>query len=391
VMQMLVLGVNGAFLTGDIFNLYVWFEVLLISSFALLTLGRSRAQIAGAIPYVVLNLVGSTLFLAAVGLLYGNTGTLNFAHLSVKLSDPGLREIAQSISMLLLVAFGLKAAVFPLFFWLPPSYPTPPVAISALFAGLLTKVGVYALIRVHTLIFPHPLGEANYLLLVISGITMLTGVLGAVAQNEFRRILSFHIVSQIGYMTLGLAFNTRLGIAASILYIVHHIIVKANLFFVSGVVQRIGGSFSLQKLGGLYRHHPQLSVLFLIPALSLAGVPPLSGFWGKFFLAHAGMEAGHYTLVAVLLVVGLLTTYSMTKIWNEAFWKPIPQGEKLASLRTSEKWHLLTPIFAFSGITLAIGFFTEPFAELALRAADELIDRNNYIQAVLGTGPGDPR
>ncbi|OFZ19120.1 MAG: NADH/ubiquinone/plastoquinone [Bdellovibrionales bacterium GWB1_55_8] len=387
-MQLLLFGVNGAFLTGDIFNLYVWFEVLLISSFVLLSLGRSRAQIAGTLPYVVLNLIGSMIFLVAVGLLYGNTGALNFAQLTVKLSDPALGNIARPISFLFLGAFGLKAAIFPLFFWLPASYPAPPIAVSALFAGLLTKVGVYALIRSFTLLFPPPLGEANHLLIAISGLTMITGVLGAVAQKDFRRVLSFHIVSQIGYMTMGLALNTRLGIAASIFYVVHHIIVKANLFFVSGIVKIIGGSFQLERLGGLYLHRPLVSLLFLIPAFSLAGMPPLSGFWGKFLLAQAGLESGQSVIVAISLMVGLLTTFSMTKIWNEAFWKPFPGETKLQSLNSTEKVTLLLPVIALAAITVVIGLFTEPFAHIALRAADELLGREAYIKAVLGSTGG---
>ncbi|HLE00326.1 MAG TPA: Na+/H+ antiporter subunit D [Bdellovibrionota bacterium] len=387
---LLLFGVNGAFLTGDIFNLYVWFEVLLISSFVLLSMGRSRSQIAGTVPYVVMNLLGSMLFLIAVGLLYGNTGSLNFAHLSLKLSDPTLAAVAQPISLLLLGAFGLKAAIFPLFFWLPASYPAPPVAVSALFAGLLTKVGVYALIRTFTLLFPVPLGEPNQLLISISGLTMITGVLGAVAQNEFRRVLSFHIVSQIGYMTMGLALNTRLGIAASFFYIVHHIIVKTNLFFVSGVIQ-LGGSFRLQQLGGSYRSSPFLSLLFLISAFSLAGLPPLSGFWGKFLLAQAGLESGQFAIVGISLLVGLLTTLSMTKIWNEVFWKDAPSKVSTKGLNTTQQLYLLVPITVLALITVVIGLFTEPFSSIALRAADELIEKQAYVKLVLqNTGGANP-
>ncbi|OFZ54012.1 MAG: NADH/ubiquinone/plastoquinone [Bdellovibrionales bacterium RIFOXYC1_FULL_54_43] len=388
---LLLFGINGAFLTGDIFNLYVWFEVLLISSFVLLSMGRSRSQIAGTVPYVVMNLLGSMLFLIAVGLLYGNTGSLNFAHLSLKLSDPVLAAVAQPISLLLLGAFGLKAAIFPLFFWLPASYPAPPVAVSALFAGLLTKVGVYALIRTFTLLFPLPLGEPNQLLISISGLTMITGVLGAVAQNEFRRVLSFHIVSQIGYMTMGLALNTRLGIAASFFYIVHHIIVKTNLFFVSGVVQLSGGSFRLQQLGGTYRLSPFLSLLFLVSAFSLAGLPPLSGFWGKFLLAQAGLESGQFPIVVISLVVGLLTTFSMTKIWNEVFWKNAPNSARINPLNRTQQLYLLLPITVLALITVVIGLFTDPFSSIALRAADELIGKQAYVKLVLqNTGGANP-
>ncbi|MDA0700054.1 MAG: proton-conducting transporter membrane subunit, partial [bacterium] len=286
VFQVLLAGINGAFLTGDLFNLYVWFEVLLISSFVLLTLGNRREQLEGGVKYVAVNLVSSLLFLAATGLLYGVTGTLNLADLAVKvpLAPPGL---VVAIAMLFLVAFGIKAAVFPLFFWLPASYHTPPVAVSAIFAAMLTKVGVYALIRMFTLVFVGDVGTTHTILLWISALTMLTGVLGAAAQSEFRKILSFLIISHIGYMVLGLALYTPLGLVGSVFYLVHHIIVKGNLFLVAGLARFSGGSFELDRLGGLYRDRPMLAVLFLVPAFSLAGFPPLSGFWAKLVVIQA--------------------------------------------------------------------------------------------------------
>ncbi len=183
-LHVLLMGVNGAFLTGDIFNLYVWFEVMLMASFVLLTLGGGREQLRGAIKYVTLNLLSSAFFLAGIGILFGITGTLNMAHLAMRLDAVAAPGLVTAVAMFFLVAFGIKAAVFPLFFWLPASYHTPPVAVSAIFAGLLTKVGVYALVRVFTLLFTQDVGYTHTLLLVISGLTMVTGVLGAAAQNE---------------------------------------------------------------------------------------------------------------------------------------------------------------------------------------------------------------
>ncbi len=391
-LQVLLMGVCGAFLTGDLFNLYVWFEVMLMASFVLLALGGEPDQLRGAIKYVTLNLVASALFLAAVGILYGIAGTLNMADLARKL------EIAESgtltaLAMLFLIAFGIKAAVFPLFFWLPASYHTPPVAVSAVFAGLLTKVGVYALIRVFTLIFVGDTGFTHTLLLVIAGATMVTGVLGAAAQYEFRRILSFHIISQIGYMILGLGLAgltsspalATMSLAGSIFYIMHHIIVKTNLFLVSGVASRLGGSFELKKLGGLYRSSPGLAILFLIPAMSLAGMPPLSGFFAKLSLIQAGLAAEQYVIVAIALVVGLLTLFSMTKIWAEAFWKNPPAASaEPPKLTAGERWNLLLPIGLLALLTVTIGFAAEPVFLLATRAAEQLVDREGYIRAVLG-------
>lgn len=386
--NILVMGVCGAFLTGDIFNLFVWFEVMLISSFVLITLGGERPQIEGAVKYVTLNLISSTLFLTAIGMLYGVTGTLNMADLSVRL---GLLEdtgIVTTISILFLISFGIKSAVFPLFFWLPSSYHTPPVAVSSFFAGLLTKVGVYALIRVFTLLFVADTFFTHNVLLIIAGFTMLTGVLGAAAQNEFRRILSFHIISQIGYMVMGLALFTPLALAGSVFYIIHHIIVKANLFLVSGVTHKLTGTYQLKRLGGIYSSYPLIAALFLIPALSLAGIPPLSGFWAKLTLIKSGIEKDEILIVAVALIVGLLTLFSMTKIWSEVFWKKMPETDEIVlqggETDSGSLIPLIAPIIVLASITLLIGFFPEPVFSLATKASEQLLNPDIYIDSVLG-------
>jgi len=386
-LHVLLAAVCGAFLTGDIFNLYVWFEVMLMASFVLLALGGDRPQIEGAIKYVTLNLVASAFFLAAVGILYGEAGSLNMADLALKLENGAEPGVTTLVAMLFLVAFGIKSGVFPLFFWLPASYHTPPIVVSALFAGLLTKVGVYALIRVFTLLFVHDVAYTHTIILVIAGLTMVTGVLGAVAQNDFRRILSFHIVSQIGYMVMGLGLFTRLALAGSVFYIVHHIIVKTNLFLVSGVVDRMRGTLHLPVLGGLYESRPLLAGLFLVPALSLAGLPPFSGFFAKLALIHAGFEAEQYLIVGVALAVGLLTLISMMKIWIEAFWKPRPDDGQGGDTHPPREGLMIGPIAALASITVLIGLGAGPLFELSLRAADQLLDRPAYIRAVLGAAP----
>jgi multicomponent Na+:H+ antiporter subunit D len=386
--HILLMGVNGAFLTGDLFNLYVWFEVLLIASFVLLVLGNRRGQVRGAVAYVTVNLAASALFLAGIGLLYGATGALNMADLSVRLPEVDSPGLVTALSMLFLVAFGVKAAVFPLFYWLPASYHTPPAAVSAVFAGLLTKVGVYALIRVFTLLFTADVAFTHTLLLVVAGVTMVTGVLGAAAQTDVRRILSFHIVSQIGYMIMGLALFTKLALVGAVFYVMHHIIVKANLFLVGGVMHRLGGSSDLGRLGGLYRSRPLLAVLFLIPALSLAGVPPLSGFWAKLVLIQAGLQTGQYLIVGVALAVGGLTLYSMTKIWMQGFWEAQPEGAApLANPGAARMVPLLLPIAALAAVTLAIGLWAQPLFDVAGAAADQLLDPTAYRRAVLGGVP----
>ncbi|HVL87724.1 MAG TPA: Na+/H+ antiporter subunit D [Candidatus Thermoplasmatota archaeon] len=380
--HVLLAGVCGAFLTGDLFNLYVWFEVLLIASFVLLALGGDRARYAGAIQYVALNLLASALFLAAVGLLYARAGTLNFADLVVKapaLAGPELTAIA----LLFAVAFGIKAAVFPLFSWLPASYPAAHPAVAALFAGLLTKVGVYAIVRLFSMVFVHDVAATHAFLLGVAGATMVTGVLGAAAQRDFRHILSFHIVSQIGYMVLGLALFTPLAVAGAIFYIGHHILVKTNLFFVGGIVERIRGTGDLGRLGGLAVSHPFLAFLFLVPALSLAGVPPLSGFWAKLSLVRAGLEIEQWLLVAVALTVGFLTLYSMMKIWNEVFWRP-PKDD---APDARAAWTLYVPVVGLATLTLSVGLAAGPLFALATEAATQLLEPDAYVRAVLGVPP----
>jgi multicomponent Na+:H+ antiporter subunit D len=395
--QLLMMGVCGAFLTGDIFNLYVWFEVMLIASFVLLALGGEQGQLEGAIKYVTLNLISSAVFLAAIGVLYAATGTLNMADLALKLRSLPDESIVSVLAMLFLIAFGTKAAAFPLFFWLPASYHTPPVAVSAIFAGLLTKVGVYALIRAFTLLFVSDIEFTHTLLLVIAGLTMITGVLGAMAQFEIRRILSFHIVSQIGYMLMGLAMFTPLALAGSIFYIIHHIVVKTNLFLIGGIVERRFGSGRLKEIGGLVRTAPVLTGLFFVSAMSLAGIPPLSGFFAKLTLIQAGLEAKQYAIVAVALAVSLLTLYSMTKIWSEAFWKAPPPWRKLPAcdsglaswkltplLTRRERCFLFAPTIVLATITVGIGVMAGSVMDLSMAAAEQLLHPDLYINAVLG-------
>jgi multicomponent Na+:H+ antiporter subunit D len=384
----LLMGVCGAFLTGDLFNLYVWFEVLLMASFALLTLGGERGQIEGGFKYVTLNLIASTLFLTALGLVYGMTGTLNMAALARSLPAAPYPGLILTVSMLFLVGFGIKAAVFPLFFWLPASYHTPPVAVSAVFVGLLTKVGVYALVRLFTLLFLQDTAFTHTLILVLAGCTMVTGVLGAVAQNEFRRILAFHSISQVGYMLMGLGLFTPLALAGALYFMIHHSVVKTNLFLVSGVVYEKQGSYELKQLGGQYRAFPALAALFLVSALSLAGVPPFSGFFAKLSLVQAGLALGQYSIVGVSLAVGMLTLFSMAKIWAEVFWKapPAAPGGGGASMHLIPRGRLallLTPVAVLALTAVLMGVLAESVLALVTRAADQLLDPAEYINRVL--------
>ncbi len=384
VYMVLAAGVSASFLTGDLFNLFVAFEVMLSASYVLITLGGTADQVRSGMTYVVISLLASILFVTSVALVYAATGTVNLADLAGRLAElpDGVRD---ALGLLLLVVFGVKAAIFPLFFWLPDSYPTAPTPVTAIFAGLLTKVGVYAIIRTQTLLFPSD--GPSTLLLVIAGATMLVGVLGAIAQDDVKRILSFHIVSQIGYMILGLGLFSVAGIAGAIFYVVHHIAVKTNLFLVGGLVEDATGTGALRRLGGLLHRAPVVAALFLLPALSLAGLPPLSGFVAKLALVQAGLELDRYVVVGVSLLVSLLTLFSMTKIWAGVFWgapeheAPLGAG---AHGRIVSPRLMVAPTAALVVLSLAIAAGAGPVYDLSRRAAEELADPGRYVEAVLG-------
>lgn len=377
----ILLGVNGAFITGDVFNFYVWLEVLLMASFGMLLLGGRKTQINGAIKYITMNVIASILFLSAIGVLYGITGTLNMADLAVLLSDGDKIPYLNASAILFFIALGIKAALFPFFYWLPASYHTPPVAVTAFFAGLLTKVGVYALIRFFTLFFQHDRELWSIIFLVTAGLTMLIGVLTAASQYGMRRILSFHIISQIGYILMGLGIYTPLAIAGSIYFMAHNIFAKTNAFLVTGLIQRKYGSDSLSKLGNLYREAPALALLFLIPAFALAGVPPLSGFFGKFILVKAGFEAEQYLIAGISLLVSILTLFSMLKIWDAVFLKNRSvYPEEKAARRYG--FFMVFPVVFLSFISILMGVGAGYFVDLSLNAAEQLMDHSNYINAV---------
>ncbi|WP_238449052.1 Na+/H+ antiporter subunit D [Micromonospora sp. 4G55] len=317
----LTAGITNAFLAGDLFNLFVGFEMLLAASFVLITLGGTEVRIRTGSTYVVVGILSSMIFLVAVGLVYAATGTLNLAQLATRL-DALPDGVRLGLQLMLLLAFGIKAAVFPVSAWLPDSYPTAPAPVTAVFAGLLTKVGVYAIIRTETLLFPG--GQVSGLLMVVAGLTMVVGVLGAVAQSDMKRLFSFTLVSHIGYMIYGVALSTAAALSGAIFYVVHHITIQTTLFLVAGLVEERAGSTDLRRLGGLARIAPLLAVLFFVPAMNLAGIPPFSGFLGKVGLLQAGVAVGGplpWVLVAAGTATSLLTLYAASRVWNIAFWR----------------------------------------------------------------------
>jgi multicomponent Na+:H+ antiporter subunit D len=378
-------GVCGAFLTGDIFNMYVWFEVMLISSFGLLVVGGGRAQLDGAVKYAGLNLIATVAFLAGVGLLYGATGALNMADLHLRLEGRAMETPILAAAAFLIFAFGSKAAIFPLFFWLPASYHTPSFATSAIFAALLTKVGVYALLRVFTLVFDVEGTALQTLILWLAILTMVIGALGALAQTTIRRVLGFGIVSSVGYMLLGLAVATPAALLGSVFYLLQDILVKTGLFMGAGAARRLAGAEAFERSGGLWRVRPWTSVLFLLPALSLAGMPPFSGFWAKLLLLQGTLDVGGYGLAFAVLGVGLLTLMAMARVWSAAFWSAHPDGD--AAVGGPAPAAMLLPMAAVAGLVLVAGVYAAPFLAAAARMADGLVDPAAYVAAVMGGAP----
>ena len=376
----LMSGVALAFLTGDLFTLFVAFELILVSSYVLLTHQGERKQIHSGMTYVVMNLLSSTLFLFGLAIVYAATGTVNMALLAERIPELG-GAVQFGIGAWFFVVFGTKAAVFPLFSWLPDAYPTAPTTITAVFAGLLTKIGIYAMIRFHTLTEMDELGPV---MLIIAGLTMIIGALGALAQTNMKRILSFHIISQIGYMLMGLGLFSVAGTTGAILFLVHHMPVKTVLFLVSGLVENAHGSSRLASSGGLATSRPMIAVLFAVPALSLAGFPPFSGFIAKFAVISAGIESSSTLIVIAALAAGLLTSLSMTKIWMGVFWGAKPETiEPVETRRGNKQLMFFATSLAVAG-TLAISLLAGPIFSLSERAAVELSTDGVYVEEVLG-------
>ncbi|MCX2838711.1 proton-conducting transporter membrane subunit [Salinimicrobium sp. MT39] len=388
IFHFLLLGLNGAFLTGDIFNLYVWFEIIIITSFVLLTIGGEKAQLEGAVKYFTLNILASIVFLTAIAVLYGLTGSLNMADLASKVAAVENRTLVQVNALLFLVGFGIKSALFPLYFWLPASYHTPPSAVSAIFGGLLTKVGVYALIRVFTLIFEVDPFLQN-VLLAVAVLTLFSGAVGAIVQNNIRKIFSYLVICHIGYMIAGLGMMTEMAIAGAIFYLIHDIMVKTNLFMMSGVIYKIKANHNIRKLGDFYADHPKLSLLFAIPLFSLVGIPPLSGFWPKLSLISEGWFTENFIVIGAIIFASFITLVVIIKLWGEVFWKT---GEKLPEVRNFpyfnkltniKKTQMLAPIILLSIVSLYLGFGAGNIQNLAERIAFELMDNQEYINTVL--------
>jgi multicomponent Na+:H+ antiporter subunit D len=372
-------GVSLSFVTADFFNLFVSFEILLTSSYALLLLEVPETKRGKAFPYIMINIIGSFLFLTAAAMAYGATGNLNMAALHLSLAENPESPLVLCLGITALIIYGLKAGLFPFYFWLPDTYPLLPSSLAGLFGGVLTKVGIYVLIRLFMTVLPHSLHNLHMVLLTLAGLTMFLGVLGAMSQKTIKKILSYHILSQVGYMALGLGIFTANALAAGLIFVIHNIIVKSSLFWIGGVATRNGGGEELGKMKALWAAAPLLGICFLFQALSLAGVPPLSGFWGKYLLFSSALDGEHYLLLLLALVTSFWTLFSMVKIWLGAFWGE----EQVEKVVTYNLWSIL-PITLSVVVSLALGLGVEIAYKVSIHAANELFTPALYVQAVLG-------
>lgn len=380
-------GVYGALLTADLFNLFVFVEVMLLPSYVLLTAAGGGRRLAAGRLYVTVNLLASTVLLAGIGLVYGVTGTVNFGELA---GAAGSTPVALAGAVVML-ALAVKAAVVPLHSWLPQAYSATGPAVAVLFSGLLTKVGVYALIRLYAVVYD---GDRQHLwvITVAAVLTMVVGVLGAVGEKAMRPVLTFHMVSQIGYMLLGLAVFTVAGLSAAVFFLVQYVLVKAALLMCAGAVEVGYGTDELARLGGLMRREPALAIAFAVSALALVGIPPLSGFVAKLGLATAAVAQEHYLGAVVVVAVSLLTLTSMLKLWNAVFWQDAPAAEPApgdgpghatgTEERTRLRPALVAPALLLAGLAVVLGIWAEPLLAASTAAAEGLVDTAAYVTAV---------
>ncbi|WP_226643551.1 Na+/H+ antiporter subunit D [Mesobacillus subterraneus] len=380
VVNFLIVGVNGAFTTGDIFNLFVFFEVMLMSSYVLLVLGGTKIQLRESIKYILVNVISSALFVIAVAYLYSVVGTLNMAHISVRLSEVGSVGIITVIAVLFLIVFGLKGAIFPLYFWLPGSYYAPPAPVMALFGALLTKVGVYSITRTYTLFFYHDAGYTHQLLQILAIMTIIAGVIGALAYTDIKKIIIYNIIVAVGVILFGVSVLTPESLTGSVFYLIHDMNIKAALFLLVGIIVVITGTSDLNKISGMINRYPALGWTFFIATLALAGVPPLSGFAGKLMIVRSGFETESYIGAFVVLMSSLLVLFSVMRIFIRGFWGT-PRAYKNED-EAPVKWLLVTPAI-LTVFAVLYGFGTEAIYPVISTAAETLANPEIYINAVL--------
>jgi multicomponent K+:H+ antiporter subunit D len=392
-LQFQLMGLSGAFATGDLFNLFVFFEILLIASYTLLLHGLGAERLKAGIHYVVLNLAASALFLVGVSLIYNATGTLNMADIALRVAGLGAHEaaLAKSGAMILLVVFGMKAAIVPLHLWLPATYAAATAPVAALFA-IMTKVGVYAIVRVHGTMFGAEAGHAALVaepwLLPAALVTALAGMLGALAAHSLSRMIAWLTVSSVGTILAGVGLFSSEGLAASLYYLVHSTLIVAALFLLAEVVaaQRGAGADRLQPAPPVAQP-ALLGLLLLLGAVSVTGAPPLSGFIGKLMILESARQSASAAWIwGVLLVTSLLGVIGMARAGSILFWQVQPDAQP--SVAPGMSWKLYAPPLFLFGVGITMVVFASPVKRYADAAAAQLADRGAYAAIVLGSPRG---
>lgn len=376
---LMVAGVNGSFLTGDIFNLFVCFEVMLLASYALISLGGGKIQLREALKYVLINIVASWIFLVALAFLYGTIRTLNMAHISLRVMEAGADPLITTVGLVFLIVFSLKAGLL-LFFWLPGSYSAPPTAIAALFAALLTKVGIYALVRTFTLLFTTNIEVTHTILSVMAGLTIIAGCMGALAGRDVRTIASYNVLIGVGFIVAGLAIGTESALQGVTYYLMHDMVVKAMLFLAVGMMIYVTGETIIDKMSGLIRNYPFFGWLFFIMMCSLAGIPPLSGFLGKVLIGQGAIEGGNFVLLGLGFLSSLIVLYSLLRIFLSSFF-----GETIISIEDEKPLpkRVVLPLTLLTVCTIGLGIGAEWMSPYVKDAAETLHTPSIYIDAVL--------
>ena len=380
----IITGVNGAFTTGDIFNLFVFFEVLLMASYLLIVLGGEKAQLRESIKYILVNVISSALFVVAVAYLYSVVGTLSMADISLKIAEINQPGIITVIAVLFLLVFGMKAAIFPLYFWLPSAYSAPPIPVLALFGALLTKVGVYAITRTYTLFFTHDLSFTHELLLILAVVTIIAGCIGALAHFDVKQIIIYNIVIAVGVILFGVAQMNEVALQGAFVYLIHDMIIKAALFMLIGIVIYVTGTSNLRKMGGLIQTYPALGWFFLIAGFGLVGVPPLSGFVGKLLIIQGGFIAGNTWTTLVVLGSSIIVLLSVMRIFIYAFWGQ--QGQLSTDVQKRKYNRMFIPTMLLVILSIFYGIGAEWLNPFMSDAAKILMDPSIYTDAVMKGG-----
>lgn len=378
---LLVAGVNGSFLTGDIFNLFVCFEVMLLASYVLVALGGGKRQLRESLKYVLINVVASWMFLVALAFLYGAVGTLNMAHIAVRVAEVGQDPVLTTISFVFLIVFSLKAGLL-LFFWLPGSYSVPPTSVAALFAALLTKVGIYALIRTFTLMFPLQQDVTHTIIAVMAAITLIAGMAGAMGGRDVKTIATYNVIIGVGFIMVGVAIANEQAFAGVVYYLMHDMVAKALLFLCIGMMVYLTGETIVKNMSGLIRNYPLFGWIYFLGLCALVGIPPLSGFIGKVLIGQGAITGSNYVLLALGFLSSIAVLYSLLRIFLASFFgETIIVVEHEVPIRRGMMVSLV--LLAACIIFLGLGAnYIMPFVEAA---AAVLVDPSIYIDAILTT------